>query len=35
MIADHTALSARMNAMLARNGMRPPPPVLDSRTGTF
>ncbi len=30
MIADHTALSARMNAMLARNGMRPPPPVLNS-----
>ena len=29
MIADHTALAARMNAMLARNGMRPPPPVLD------
>ena len=30
MIADHTALAARMNAMLARNGIRPPPPVLDS-----
>ena len=30
MIADHTALAARMNAMLARNGMGPPPPVLDS-----
>ena len=31
MIADHTALAARMNAMLARNGMRPPPPVLDGQ----
>ena len=30
MIADHTALAARMNAMLARNGIRPSPPVLDS-----
>ncbi len=30
MIADHTALSARMNKTLARSGMRPPPPVLDS-----
>ena len=30
MIADHTALAARMDAMLARNGMRLPPPVLDS-----
>jgi putative membrane protein len=29
MIADHTALAARTNAMLARNGMRSPPPVLD------
>jgi putative membrane protein len=30
MIADHTALAARMDAMVARNGMRLPPPVLDS-----
>jgi putative membrane protein len=30
MIADHTALTARMNAMLARNGISPPAPILDS-----
>ena len=30
MIADHTALAAKMNATLARNGMRLPPPVLNS-----